>query len=209
MSTVSKFTFATDFRGDAAAKRAASETELHAAREEAFQAGRARGRAEVLQELEASTNAMAASLTRSVEILLAEIDSRTATLESAAAGVAVTLARKLAGEALADNRLAAIEAAARECLIQARGAPHLAIRVHDTMVEQVDRLLARLTREAGFAGRIVVLGEPDIGLGDARIEWADGGIVIDRAALDQSIAKVITDALGHIPEGAQPRNATV
>lgn len=209
MASVSKFTFATDFRGDATARRAVSETELNAARDAGFQAGRAQGRAEVLQELEASTNAMAASLTRSLEILLAEIDTRTAALEDAATGVAVTLARKLAGDAIASHQLAGIESAARECLVQARGAPHLAIRVHDSMVEEVDRLLARLTREAGFAGRIVVLGEPDVSQGDARIEWADGGIVINRAALDQSIADVIADALGHIPEGAQPRNVIV
>ena len=75
-------------------------------------------------------------------------------------------------------------------------------------IQQVDRLLARLTREAGFAGRIVVLGEPDIRPGDARIEWADGGIVIDRAALDRSIDDVIAEALGEIQTGAQPQQTT-
>jgi flagellar assembly protein FliH len=205
MATVSKFMFAADFRGDTAAKQAVSEVDIAAARNEGFKTGLTEGRAQVLGELEASTNAMAASLIQSLEILLAEMDQRTATLEDAAAGVAVTLARKLVGEALADRQLAGIEAAAREGLVQARGAPHLAIRVHDTMVEQVDRLLARLTREAGFAGRIVVLGEPDIRPGDARIEWADGGIVIDRGALDRSIDDVIAEALGESPAGAQPR----
>ncbi len=41
-------------------------------------------------------------------------------------------------------------------------------------------MLKRLARERGFEGRIVVLGEPDIALGDARLEWADGGIVRER-----------------------------
>jgi flagellar assembly protein FliH len=190
MSTVSKFMFATDFRGDAAAKHSVSDADLQAARNEGFRAGQAEGRAQVLAELEASTNAMVASLTQSLQILMGEMDQRTATIEDAATGVAIALARKLAGEALADNQMAAIEAAARDCLVQARGAPHLAIRVHDTMVEQI------------------VLGEPDVKPGDARIEWADGGIVIDRAALDRSISDVIADALGGFPQGAQPQQTT-
>jgi flagellar assembly protein FliH len=205
MATVSKFMFAADFRGDVAAKQAVSEADMAAARNEGFRAGLAEGRVQVLGEMEASTNAMAASLTHSLEILLTEMDQRAAILEDAAAGVAVTLARKIAGEALAERPLAGIESAARDCLVQARGAPHLAVRVHDTMVEQVDKLLARLTREAGFAGRIVVLGEPDVRPGDARIEWADGGILVDRAALDRSIDDVIAEALGEIPPGAQPQ----
>jgi flagellar assembly protein FliH len=207
MASVSKFMFAADFRGDTAAKQAVSEAGLVAARGEGLRAGVAEGRAQVLEELEASTNATVASLTQSLEILLAEMDQRTAAIEDAAAGVAVILARKLAGEALADRQLAGIEAAARDGLLQARGAPHLAIRVHDTLVEQVDRLLARLTREAGFAGRIVVLGEPDIRPRDARIEWADGGIVVDRGALDRSIDDVIAEALGEIPTGARPQQS--
>ena len=35
--------------------------------------------------------------------------------------------------------------------------------------------------------RLVVLGEPDIRLVDARIEWYDGGIVRDSAALETQI----------------------
>lgn len=203
MATVSKFMFAADFRGDSAARHVVSEADMAAARDEGFRAGLAEGRAQVLGQLEANISAMAASLTQSLETLLGQMDQRSATIEDEAVRVAVTLARKLAGEALAERQLAGIEAAARDGLVQARGAPHLAIRVHDTMVEQVDKLLARLTREAGFAGRIVVLGEPDIRPGDGRIEWADGGIVIDRGALDRSIDDVIAEALGEIPSGAR------
>ena len=43
--------------------------------------------------------------------------------------------------------------------------------------------------------RTRIRGEPEIGLGDARLEWVDGGIVRDSAALeaeiDQRIAQFI------------------
>jgi flagellar assembly protein FliH len=50
----------------------------------------------------------------------------------------------------------------------------------------------RLARERGFEGRLVVLGEPDLAPGDARMEWADGGVVRDRARIEAAVL----DALG-------------
>lgn len=202
MATASKFMFATDFRGGDAAKNAVSQADLAAARAEGVLQGRAEGRQQVLIELEASTNALAASLTGAIEVLISEMDQRTLTIENAAIEAAVAIGRKAAGEAISANRLAAIETAARDGLIQARGAPHLAIRVCETMVEQVDKLMARLTREAGFAGKIVILGEPDISPGDGRIEWADGGIVIDHGAIDRAISNIAAQA---IPPAAESR----
>jgi flagellar assembly protein FliH len=40
---------------------------------------------------------------------------------------------------------------------------------------------------SGFAGRLVVLGDPEQKPGDGRIEWVDGGLVRDRAALEAEI----------------------
>jgi len=40
---------------------------------------------------------------------------------------------------------------------------------------------------SGFTGRLVVLGDPDHSAGDARLEWVDGGVARDRAALEAEI----------------------
>ena len=48
---------------------------------------------------------------------------------------------------------------------------------------------------AGFAGRLVVMGDPDIRLGDGRLEWVDGGLVRDSEALAAEIDKQITEYL--------------
>jgi flagellar assembly protein FliH len=195
MATASKFLFATDFRGGDTDQNVVTQADLAVARTEGVHQGRAEGRQQVLGELEASTNALAASLVRAIEILMAEMDQRTRTIEDGAIELAIAIARKAAGEAMSANRLAALETAARDGLIQARGAPHLAVRVCETMVEQVDKLMERLTREAGFAGRIVILGEPDLAPGDGRIEWADGGIVIDHGAIDRAISNIAAQAI--------------
>jgi len=41
-------------------------------------------------------------------------------------------------------------------------------------------------------GRLVVLAQPDIAPGDCRIEWADGGLVRERAAAEAVIAEAVS-----------------
>ncbi len=51
--------------------------------------------------------------------------------------------------------------------------------------------MRRLAREHGFEGRLVVLGEPDMPPGDARLEWADGGVVRERARIEAALAEAL------------------
>jgi len=51
-------------------------------------------------------------------------------------------------------------------------------------------------RAKSFEGRLVVLAEPDIAVGDCRIEWADGGINRDSAAADAVIGEAVTGYIG-------------
>ncbi|MFL5326707.1 MAG: flagellar assembly protein FliH, partial [Microvirga sp.] len=119
--------------------------------------------------------------------LLAGAEARHARIEEEAVALALAFAQKIAGEALDADPLGPIADAARAALQHLRGVPHLAVRVNDALVEEVDGMLKRLARERGFEGRIVVLGEPDIALGDARLEWADGGIVRERGRFEDAI----------------------
>lgn len=190
MAAAKKFMFDTDFRGNG--RKAVDEAALDGARAEGFASGLDQGRRDADQQL----YAVLAQLVRHGERLLAQQDERLAQIEAQAAQLAVATARSLAGAALADRPLAQLLAAARECLAHARHAPHLAIRVHESLVETIEGKLSGLAREAGFAGRIVVLGEPDIALGDGRLEWADGGIAIERAELDEAVDRAVAAVFG-------------
>lgn len=186
MNTATKFTFGTDFREGG--RRAAGEAEVAAARAEGIALGREEGR----QEAQSQLNALLAQLARSAERLVAQEAAHAAEVEARAAYVAIVAAKALAGAALDERPLAALENGLRECLAQARQAPHLVMRVNDAAVEAAEGLVKRLAQELGFAGRLVVLGEPDIAPGDGRIEWADGGFVIEadrlKLLVDQAVA---------------------
>jgi flagellar assembly protein FliH len=85
-----------------------------------------------------------------------------------------------------------IGSAARAAFQQMRGVPHLAVRVNDALVEEVDGLIQKVARECGFEGRLLVLGEPEIALGDVRFEWADGGVTRQRARIDEALAQTFS-----------------
>lgn len=190
MRTATKFTFGTDF-GEVG-RRGASEADLAAVKAEAFRAGEAQARLEAESQL----NGLTHQLVRSCERLLAQEDQRSAAIEAQAARVAIATARALAGAALAAKPLGEIEHAVRECLTHARLAPHLVMRVNDAAVEDVEALVRRVGQETAFAGRLVVLGEPDIMPGDGRIEWADGGFAIESERLSRLVEQAVTAVFG-------------
>ena len=51
--------------------------------------------------------------------------------------------------------------------------------------------IERLAAQSGFEGRLVILAEPEIASGDCRIEWADGGVVQERAAIEARIDELV------------------
>jgi flagellar assembly protein FliH len=110
-------------------------------------------------------------------------------VEREAVELALACALKLAGHALRHYPHAALEEAAKACFTEARQAPHVVVRVNDTQVEGIKERLGRIAVEKGFAGKMVVLGDPDIEMGDGRLEWADGGFVHERAATEQLITR--------------------
>jgi flagellar assembly protein FliH len=193
MTNASRFLFEHDFRGSRG-----GDAKHQAALAEAEARGRAAGFVEGMRQAQAdSSGRLADALRRLAEAaatLLAEADARHAALEEDAVAFALELGRKLAGEALRVDALGPIAEAARAAFQHLRGVPHLVVRVNETQVEEVDRLMRRLSRERGFEGRIVVLGEPDVAAGDARLEWADGAVVREQARIADAVADQIAES---------------
>jgi flagellar assembly protein FliH len=177
MNQATKFLFNQDFRdtgGDKKTREALAEAE-----KAAFARGLAQGRAEAEARTEARIADALGRLADHARRLLSETEGEKGRVEREAVELALAVAGKIAGEALAKQPLTTIEAAARQAFEHLRGVPHLAVRVNESLVEEVDSLMRKLSREKGFEGRVVVLGEPHIPPGDAKLEWADGGVIRD------------------------------
>ena len=65
------------------------------------------------------------------------------------------------------------------------------MRVNDGLYAATREKLDAVAHARGFEGRLVVLAEPGIAMGDCRIEWADGGVNRDSAAADAAIGEAV------------------
>ena len=132
---------------------------------------------------------------------LAAVEGR---LEAEAVELAAAIARKLAPELVSREPFVEIAALATDCLKHLSTAPHVVVRVNDAVHETAKAKLDEIARGRGFEGRLMVLADPEIAVGDCKIEWADGGVVRNAAKTDLVISNAIGRYLGARPTAAMP-----
>lgn len=199
MTVRAKFLFDDDF---AATKPSAAPVEpsvgldqhradLQRADEAAFLRGVAEGR----KQAEADEATRLASAMQRLGLQFSEaaqaLEETTGRAEAGAVRLAVATASKLASALIERYPLVEVEALARSVLGQLRATPHVVVRVEDSLVDAVKGRLERIAKEAGFPGTVIVLGEPDMIAGDARVEWADGGTERDSAAIARAVDEAV------------------
>lgn len=158
-------------------------------------AARAEGRAEGVAEGERNAaaragdrlSASARALADHAAALNASLDDHRRATLAEAVEVAHSIGLKLAHHLLAAEPTAEIDALIAECLASLDAVPHLVVRCAPALADAVRDIAGQRIAASGFAGRLVILGEPELGPDDVRIEWVDGGIVRDRAALEAEI----------------------
>ena len=204
MSARAKFLFDTDFGPAKEAPPKVATEDIEAAVAAAEQRGYHRGltaaEAQARTEAERRTAIAYERIGSVLGGIAGEMKAIEARLEAEAVEVAVAVAGKLAPALVAREPLADIAALATECFNAFLAAPHVVVRVNNELYAATRERLEEIARGRGFEGRLVVLGEAEIALGDCRIEWADGGVVRDRAtiagAIDDLVARYVAARTG-------------
>jgi flagellar assembly protein FliH len=196
MAAPAKFMFDLDFSApDKAREKAATQAEIAqqvaAAEARAHRDGFTAGQ----REAKAESDRRAALALEEINVAIKNIASRFAAvetrLETEAVDVAVAAARKLCNELIAAEPLSEISGLIRECFSHLVSTPHLVIRINDALYEGARERIEKLAKQSGFEGRLVILAEPTIANGDCKIEWADGGVVLERAAIEAKINELV------------------
>jgi flagellar assembly protein FliH len=196
MAAPAKFLFDMDFgTPDKARERAATAAEIAekiaAAEARAYRAGYDAAQ----REAKAESDRRAALALEEIGIAVKGIASRfsgiEARMETEAVDVAVAVARKLCGELIAAEPLGEITGLVSDCFSHLVSTPHLVVRINDSLYEAARDKIERQAAQSGFEGRLVILAEPDIATGDCRIEWADGGVVLERIAIEAKINELV------------------
>jgi len=201
MAAAAKFLFDVDFApGAKPAEKPVSRTEhalkLAEAESRGFKAGYAEGEKAAVAEAERRRAAAFEQIGDAIGRLARGLDAVQSQLEAEAVEVAAAVGHKLAPALIAQQPFAEIEALARAAFRQLNGAPHVVVRVNDALLETARDRLQELAHLSGFEGRLVVLAEPQIALGDGHVEWADGGMTRDRNAIGAAIDDAIGRYLG-------------
>ena len=195
MAAPAKFLFDMDFSAPDKRERAATPSEI--AQKIAAAEARAyrHGYDAAIREARVESDRRSALAMEEIGIAMKGIAARYGTIETRmeteAVDVAIAVARKLCSELIAREPLGEITALVSDCFAQLVSTPHLVVRINDSLYETAHERVDRLAKQSGFAGRLVILAEPEVETGDCRIEWADGGVVLERAAIEAKINELV------------------
>jgi flagellar assembly protein FliH len=208
MSAPAKFLFDVDFSTPDRKEKPATPAEVAAKIAEAEARAYRAGYDAAQHEAKVESDRRAALALEEISLAIKGIASRFAgienRMETEAVDVAVAVGRKLCAELIAREPLGEITALVSDCFSHLVSTPHLVVRVHDSLYEGARTQIEQRAAQAGFEGRLVILAEPTIATGDCRIEWADGGVVLDRAAIEAKISELVGRYLASRNEAERP-----
>jgi flagellar assembly protein FliH len=196
MGAPAKFLFDVDFAAGGEREATVTLAEHATKLAEAEAAAQRRGYVQAQSDAAVETSRRIAGTLERIAVSLAEATNALAAIEARleceAVEVAVAVARKLAPALIEREPFAEISALASNCFRELVAAPHVVVRVNDSLYAAAREKLDDIARAHGFEGKLVVLGEPGVGVGDCRIEWADGGVNRDASAAEGAIGEAVT-----------------
>jgi len=194
MAAPAKFLFDTDFSAPAR-ERASTPAELAqklaAAEARAYREGYDAAMHEAKVESDRRVALALEQIAVAIKGIAAGFSGIELRMETEAVDVAVAVARKLSSALIAQEPLGEVTALVSDCFSQLVATPHLVVRINDQLYEAAHASIETLAKQSGFAGRLVILAEPEVDAGDCRIEWADGGVVRERAAIEAKINELV------------------
>jgi flagellar assembly protein FliH len=195
MSAPAKFLFDLDFAAPDKSRERPTQAELSQkvaeAEARAYRAGFDAAQHEARVESDRRAALALEEIALAIKGIATRFSSIETRMETEAVDVAVAVARKLCTELVAREPLGEIIALVSDCFSHLVSTPHLVVRISDSLYEAARDNIERMAKQAGFEGRLVILAEPGIATGDCRIEWADGGVVLERNAIEAKISELV------------------
>lgn len=194
-NSISSFLFDNDFAPGGRPDRipyAEHEKLLAEARSEGFNSGLTQGRAEADGNLIATF----ARLSDALERLLRSQNK----MQDAAKEIAINLSLSIAQRLVFNEQKTPLEALRQgieDIFPDISPTPNLVVRVHTDLVVSAEKRFGEFLESRGYAGRLIILGDLDIALGDGQIEWADGGLVIEHDRIMKAAEEAVSVWLQH------------
>lgn len=176
-----------------------SEQELEAARKEGYERGRANGLAEAAASREKQVATLLGTIGSSFKTLFEAEALRNDQYEGEAVLVARTIFTRLFPTLNKKHGLNEVEEVINRVLQSQKDAPEIIIEVHEDFRDAVEERLGSLTGDMPANCKITVTGKADLGTGDCRMRWNNGGAARDITSLAEEINRQLEHILADKP----------
>jgi len=199
MTQPAKFTFDLDLAKTTRKTKLMEQADLDLlisqAREQGYNEGLEAGQQSVLSQTNQQIAAAAELIANHGNDFLTTLDHAQQHHLTQSTKLAASVGHKLAAHLVERDPLPEISALLEDCLASLSGTAHLVIRCNDQLGDQIKPIAEQFAHQAGFEGRLIIMGEPDFAMGDCKIEWSDGGLARNFQNLveeiDQKIAQFV------------------
>ncbi len=172
--------------------------------------GHAAGLAEAMSQREQQLGETLSAIGGHVAALLADQEVTRRDSERNTIELTRAIAGRLFPALVRKGALAELEAIVVQSMRDALTEPRLVVRLPDATFTAAQEMLAPLAASNGYAGKLIILVDEQLGESDCRVEWADGGVERDTARTWREIEAAIDralNALANPDQTSQPADA--
>ncbi|WP_025898313.1 FliH/SctL family protein [Sneathiella glossodoripedis] len=202
MSVSSKFLFDTEFGSQSNIRKKAeqepeappaiyTEEDKNRLCEEAYQSGATAGKAEALQDIEASTADVLNSMASQLQVLGQHHSSQIENIRCEAASLAFAVAKKLANALISRQPEEEVLKMVESCLEDLHDEPRIVLRASEPVCDALADKINELTQASGFQGKVILLSDDTKTQSNCRIEWADGGVERELTDTEQKLEEIV------------------
>lgn len=172
-----------------------SESELAAAKEEAYTKGKQDGLDEAARSRETHIESILKNIETGLPSLLEQEDRRIALYEHEAVSLSLQIFKKLFPALNNKYGLTEIKEIIAAVLETQRACPEIIIEVQPDYVEDIEFFLNGAKENQDIQGVYTVKERPSLGPADCRLSWKDGGAKRDIETLKREIEKHLQETL--------------
>lgn len=220
MVVTTKFMFDTEFGSESAARKKApepvvheeimfTETDVAAAKAEAFESGMRQGQMQALRGIEATTAETVSAISVQFSQLVASHEEKVNAIKGDAARLALALASRLAPRLIDLAPELEVRQLIEECLVDLHDEPRIVVRASDETCQHLAPKLDEIGNRAGFQGKLILLPDDEARPGDCRIEWADGGTERRLGEIEARLDEMISRFVRSLTGGAEATDTNI
>lgn len=195
MAQPRRYAFETEFSADGSILREAakplSPEEAEALCADAYE----RGKRDALAQAERCAAEALSSLADAASGVLSRLDAESRAVRAEAARVAMTAARKIAGEALDGFGVERAAAAVEAAMDALRHQPRLVVKLPTQTAESLSPRIAQMREAHAYASAVLVRADPQAKAGEISIDWSDGVVSLSPEETARRISDLIDAAL--------------